>query len=384
MSSRCNIIGLLALLFCGSSLEAQTAPDTTRSPSKFFSAEDGWFDLSGFLDTRYGFLPVGTIITEPAVGYGAALGLAFIDKPLAGGRAGYDQPNISLAGALGTENGSWGGALGDQRYWLDDRLQSTAGVVYASVNLDFHGIGDDPALGEHPLRYNLEPKGGLIRGKARLGGTRLWAGLGYVFFRTRVSFEVPADTPTIPDFERDTNTGGIMPILVYDARDNTFTPTRGIYAEVTGAIYDPALGSDDAFQTMQLVVLEYIPLNRSLFLGLRADGTASFGDVPFYMLPYINLRGAPIMRYQGEQAGQIEAELRWQSWTRFSLVGFMGYGAAWNDLERFENTMTVPTGGTGFRYELAREYGIHAGIDVAFSPDDTAIYFQVGNAWPRP
>jgi hemolysin activation/secretion protein len=102
------------------------------------------------------------------------------------------------------------------------------------------------------------------------------------------------------------------------------------------------------------------------------------------MLPYINLRGAPIMRYQGEQAGQVEAELRWQCWKRLSLVGFAGYGAAWNDLERFENTMTVPTGGTGFRYELARAYEIHAGVDLAFSPDDAAIYFQVGSAWPRP
>ena len=42
------------------------------------------------------------------------------------------------------------------------------------------------------------------------------------------------------------------------------------------------------------------------------------------------------------------------------------------------------TGGTGFRYELARKYGLHAGLDVAFGPDETAIYIQVGSAWMRP
>ncbi len=32
----------------------------------------GWFDVSGFLDTAYGFVPLVVPITEPAVGYSAA------------------------------------------------------------------------------------------------------------------------------------------------------------------------------------------------------------------------------------------------------------------------------------------------------------------------
>ena len=90
------------------------------------------------------------------------------------------------------------------------------------------------------------------------------------------------------------------------------------------------------------------------------------------------------MRYQGEEVAQVEAELRWQFWKRFSLMGFAGVGAAWNHFERFQRTQTIPTGGGGFRYEVARKYGIHAGIDVAFGPDNAAVYFQVGSAWARP
>jgi hypothetical protein len=52
------------------------APAVTNAPSKFRSAEDGWPDASGFLDEKYGFLPVVIPITEAAVGYGAAGGLA--------------------------------------------------------------------------------------------------------------------------------------------------------------------------------------------------------------------------------------------------------------------------------------------------------------------
>jgi glucose/arabinose dehydrogenase len=76
--------------------------------------------------------------------------------------------------------------------------------------------------------------------------------------------------------------------------------------------------------------------------------------------------------------------MRWQFYKRFILVGFVGGGVAWNDFERFDSTETIVTGGTGFRYELARNYGIHMGLDLAFGPDNTAVYIQVGSAWSRP
>jgi hypothetical protein len=66
------------------------------------------------------------------------------------------------------------------------------------------------------------------------------------------------------------------------------------------------------------------------------------------------------------------------------VVGFLGGGAAWNDFERIESPLTVVAGGAGFRYELARKYGLHLGVDVAFGPDDPVVYVQFGSAWMRP
>ena len=90
---------LIALLLCGSSVFGQpfatNVPVATKAASKFRSAEDGWLDASGFLDEKYGFLPVIVPITEPAVGYGAAAGLAFVSKPLGETRAGFDRPSIT-------------------------------------------------------------------------------------------------------------------------------------------------------------------------------------------------------------------------------------------------------------------------------------------------
>ncbi len=44
----------------------------------------------------------------------------------------------------------------------------------------------------------------------------------------------------------------------------------------------------------------------------------------------------------------------------------------------------VASGGLGFRYELARKFGMNVGMDIAHSPGTTAIYLVVGNAWFRP
>jgi hypothetical protein len=154
--------------------------------------------------------------------------------------------------------------------------------------------------------------------------------------------------------------------------------------EASVGIFGEALGSDDDFQRARLTVMQYVPLSSRLFLGLRGDASASFGDAPFYLRPFIYMRGLPIMRYQGEEIAQLEAELRWQFWKRFSVVGFAGVGAAWNDFERFDDTQSVVAGGTGFRYELARKYGLHVGLDVAFSKDEAAVYIQIGSAWVRP
>jgi hypothetical protein len=370
---------------CAPAAAAEASPHAAaKEPSKFYSAEDGWLDVSGFVASRYGFVPLAIPITEPAVGYGLAGGLAFIDKPIGNAQAGFGRPNITVVGGAATENGTWALMAGDVRNWLDDRLQTLVGVVRASVNLDFYGIGKDNVLNDHPVSYTLEPVVGLVRAKYRLGNSKYWAGLGYAVASTEVTFDAPSTTPGLPDIQQESHVGGLAPTLSYDSRDNMFTPLNGTFVEVTAGLFSPTLGSDSEFQRYSLIALHYLPLHPDVTLGLRGDVTASMGDVPFYMRPFITLRGTPVMRYQGDEIAQVEAEVQWRCWKRFSLVGFAGYGAAWNDFERVDNERTVVTGGAGFRYEIARAYGLHMGLDLAFGPDVTAIYVVVGSAWMRP
>src|SRR3954470_18391701 len=140
MKKLCPTLFLLGSLVLASRAAAQSpdAPEPEKSSARLRSPEDGWLDVSGFLDEKYGFLPIVLPITEPAVGYGAAVGLAFISSPLGEAKAGYNRPNITLVGGFGTANGTHGAMIGDVRHWLDDHLQTIAGLLYGSVNLDFY------------------------------------------------------------------------------------------------------------------------------------------------------------------------------------------------------------------------------------------------------
>jgi Omp85 superfamily domain len=374
-----RIFGLCCSLALSAAAAAQADP-----PAEQQAEDDGWPDASGFLDEKYGFLPVAMPITEPAVGYGAALGAAFVSKPFGAALQGLGRPNVTFVGGMATANGSWGVFAADMRYWLDDRLQTLANLIYADVNLDYYGIGEDSVLADDPLRYTLNPVGLALQAKYRFGDTRIWGGLGYSFAVMRVKFDPAANESHLPEVDNSSRVAGLTLLTTFDSRDNFFTPLRGTFVELTFGIFGKLLGGEQNFERAALTAIQYFPLPFKLFLGLRGDLSASFGDAPFYLQPFISLRGVPVMRHQGEEVAQAEVELRWQFYGRLSLVGFFGGGGAWNNFEKLDNSTGIVAGGPGIRYELARDYGIHMGIDVGFSRDVTAFYVQVGNAWMRP
>jgi hypothetical protein len=351
---------------------AETPPDA-----------DGWLDVSDFLAEPYGVLPF-IWLTEPTLGTGVGGGLVFLGKPHPEARPGTGRPSITLLGGVGTNNGSWGAYAADSRYWLSDRLHTLVAAAYASAKLDFYGVGGDRLFRDDPLRYEIAPTGALAQGRYRLGDSSFWAGARYVFAAADVTFEAPATTPGVPDVERPSQVGGLSALATFDTRDNIFTPLRGTLLEGSFGLFAPWLGADDTFERASLLALQYFELPAQLYLGLRGEAAAAFGDSPFYMAPYVDMRGVPLLRYQGEQMALLEAELRWQFWKRFSLVAFGGGGGAWNDFERLDAFHGVVAGGGGVRYELAQSYGIHAGFDVAVSRDMVAVFFEVGSGWMRP
>ncbi len=55
----------------------------------------------------------------------------------------------------------------------------------------------------------------------------------------------------------------------------------------------------------------------------------------------------------------------------------------WSDDRFLRGVQTILAGGTGFRYLISKRHGMHMGVDVGFTEEDTAVYIQFGSAWPR-
>jgi outer membrane translocation and assembly module TamA len=169
-------------------------------------------------------------------------------------------------------------------------------------------------------------------------------------------------------------------MLNYDSRDNIFTPSEGIAAEIKAMSFNKTWGGDDDYENYSAMLLYYTKLRDNLVLGLRGETKIIDGDAPFYSYPFINMRGVKAMQYQGDQTLLGEAELRWSLTPRWTLVGFGGAGKAYNS-GRKEDSDVIYSKGLGIRYLIASKLGLQTGIDVAWGPDDTAIYIQFGSAW---
>jgi hypothetical protein len=353
--------------------------------AKLKDPEDGAFDLSDFLLSRTGFLPVPIIITEPAVGYGGGLAPFFIKRnpPTAEDteRGRFPTPTVYGAGGFGTENGSWGAFGAYLLPFSGDRYRWSGAVVYVDLNLNFFGFGPDSPLQNNPASFAIKAGGTFQRFQARVGSSDLFAGIQYLYLNTSSRFDGPLP-PDIPPRELDVNVGGLGGMLEYDTRDNILSPQHGVDLFADGNAYEPAFGSDSSFGKARIQAVGYGRPAAHWGYGLRLDARYAWGDMPFFMRPTLNMRGLTAGRYLDKVAVLIEAEARYWIDTRWMVLGFGGVGRVAPTWEKVGAADNVPAGGFGFRYLLARKLGLQTGLDFGWGPSgDHAFYIQVGSAW---
>ncbi len=360
-------LALLLLLLTVSQALAQS----NDKRGLFTDPEDGALDASEWLLDKKGFLPVPIIVTEPAIGYGGGAALLWFRESFGERRAqGRLTPPDIFGGVLAaTENGTTlAGAFGmvtfAQEYW---RWRGFIGRP--DVNLDFYGeAGDDLKIG-----YNLHGWATTHLLQRRLGESENFLGARWNYIDFDARFDPSQPPPVLlPPADRTIRSSGLGLFFEHDSRDNFFTASRGWKLFVESVFYSPEIGSDGEYEIYRTQLLAYFPIKKEFILGGRVDARAARGDVPFYQLPYIEMRGIPFFRYQNEDVALIEAELRWNFTPRWALIGFAGHGKA---------DESASAWGVGIRRLVARRLGIYMGVDLARGPEETAIYIQAGSAW---
>jgi len=364
---------------------------------QFIDPHDGKLDTSHWLLNKKGFLPVPIIITEPAVGYGGGAALLFfhakkdaqyiekVEQEIKDNREKHKPslpPSISGLVGLGTENGTWAAGGFHFGTWKQDRIRYTGGIIYPSVNLTFYGGGSSPIFTKG-LDYNLEGWFLFQELVFRIKNSNFFIGPRVIYYNADSAFDLKLPVEGLDPWQFNVKSYGIGLEAAYDSRDNIFTPSSGIRADISSMYFtvDGELTGSRDYRMTDASGRFYWPLFPDIILGWKLRGAFGSGDIPFYALPFINLRGIPAMRYQGENVLNTEIETRWNINDRWSLVFFGGVGATADSVDDFSDSEDRWAGGTGFRYLIARLLGLYTGIDIARGPEDWVFYIQFGSAW---
>lgn len=356
--------------------------------SIFFDPQDNFLDASAWLLEHRGFLPVPIIITEPAVGNGLGVALVFMSENedadyhkthVVGQR--FIPPTVTGVIAAGTDNGTRFGGAFYVRNWDRDRWRYMGFVMTASANLDFYGLNGFMSSRDLHLQYNLKGWGIYNDLRARVADSNFFLGGRYIYTDINVEFDGNAVPPNLHPSALDNRNGGLSLLASYDSRNNTMSPESGLLTEYRYYIFDESLGGNLDYHVQELDLQGFLRVNTEWGFAGRWLTKWVDGDAPFYAKPYINMRGIPKLRYQGEVASSIEAEVRYNPHPRWEMSIFGGVGRAGDELKDLESAETANSYGLGFRYLMARLLGFKMGLDVARGPEETVVYIQAGGAW---
>lgn len=347
---------------------------------------DGAFDLSDYLIYAHGFLVVPTLITEPALGgVGGAIVPVFLKKhaPVIDedGKKRFINPDITGAMGMYTANKSW--VVGGFRSgtFIKPKIMYRVGAGFGEVNMSFYE--NMPSGKDKEFKLNFKSFVFYTQVLKQFKNPKWSAGPQYLLLDSKISFP----DLQLPSFASEKDIKSVVSqvglAIQFDGRDNIFTPDKGIRLQSDFFWSDDAIGSDYDAWWVNLSAIGFYPLTKKLIGGLRIEGEQAFGSPPFYLRPGINLRGIPAARYQGETSIVTEAELRWDLYRRWSLMGYGGLASAFDDWNNAFAKPVVYSYGTGFRYLIARKFKLRMGVDVAKGPEEWAYYVVFGSNWLR-
>jgi hypothetical protein len=354
---------------------------------------DGKLDLSQYIIEANGFVPVPIVVTDKALGgFGGGLAPLFIKKnapyldsingklvvtPVA--------PDVTGGAFLYTLNNSWLAAAFRSGVIVKHRIKYSVGFGYMNMNLSFYR--KDNKGDEAEFKFNFKGFGGSVQATKRLGFSNWYAGMKYQLMSMNVNY-VGASIPIPPELgkpqEYNSTMAALGAIVELDSRDNIFTPNKGIKAHFDANRSDNIFGSDYEYWRLNYYGYMYTKLGKNITGGWRLDGQQAIGNTPFYLLPYIDMRGIPAARYQGKADVLTEVEARFDITSRWSLMAFSGVGKAFNNWNDFGSADWVYSYGTGFRYFLARAFNLRTGLDIAKGPPGCwGYYIVVGSSWMK-
>ena len=381
-------VTLIIFFFIGNiTLSAQLAPASDLTMSTSTSVHEQTKNRDTIKDAKKGsFLPVPYFITDQNIGFGLVLALAYMHPNKKETRE-NTPPSITAAFGGGTTKKTWVAGGAHTHSWNNDKLRYAGAILSFNVNLDFYELGSLD-LSDNPIEVNLNGWGIANHVFFRIGESNVFIGPQYGYSSIESSLNIiDPDEPVLDSIGKvidKTITFSALGLRThYDNRDNTISPTKGHYGGFELNYNAKWLGSTEQFASFNLFYKFYLPINNWLHSIYHLDYQTVGGDAPFYLKPYVALRGVPALYYQGDISTKVETQWRALFYKNWAVVAFLGAGKAFDSFSDFPDSQWISNYGTGLRYVMKKAFNTRVGIDVAWANPNSQFgwYIVIGTSF---
>jgi len=336
---------------------------------------------------KLSFIPVPVVQSSPETGLKAGLALDYFfnasteeKENKARDSYAWVQGLYSVRNQLALE-AFWQVYTKEEKWFLRNR------GGYIDFNEYYWGIGNHTVAEEAYTNFFYERV--YATGKVlRKVENNIFAGLNYNFSDTWGIFFTGgfAEEASVETKLAATRVSGLGPNIVFDFRDNPFSPLQGWYLELGAHYYRGMLGSASLYDEYLIDARKYFRIFRNDFLGVQLLGNFTQGDMPFREL---NRLGGPNMmrgffqgRYRDKQHAAAQIEYR-TSLNRFlKLALFTSAGQVFGELQQWQWQQMRYAGGVGGRVLVNKEKNIYLRLDFALTDRGTSgFYFRIADAF---
>lgn len=173
--------------------------------------------------------------------------------------------------------------------------------------------------------------------------------------------------------------------VLWDGRDNLFSPTKGEFLEVSVEVSNKVSGSNYDYARVLVDVRKYIALSKKIVLANQLFYTSVSDNAPFFAYPYLSTskigRGFADRRFQDRAMIVMQHELRLPLFWRFKLNAFISYGNVAARSSRLLDNKLKISGGLGLRFVLDKKEKTTLRVDLARSTEGYNFYFTANEAF---
>nr|WP_287411737.1 hypothetical protein [Pseudodesulfovibrio sp.] len=384
MSQNRRVVGAAIIVLIFGFMVALTGVSRADGDAKFVEVMDDASDVAkeenlSFYD-RLIFAPVPMV--NPTLGAGLTGVVMYMHPKDDFGNDPEKEENAELHSMTGiaamyTSNESWAAGVFHKGFYVNDRFRGTAYLAYGEFNLKFYGVGNDSLLRDKPLKYNANITAFQTTFSAKISD-HWYIGPKIKVFNWGLGIDLSTLHPVLPYLKHSVTTAGLGLAGEWDTTNHSVFATKGGKFKFDVMNYNDAWGGDYNYNKASSSYAHYLGLSERFVVSSMAELNISGGNIPFFDMPFLHLRGFPYAEYVDKQSASIQAEANYKLTKRWGVNVFGGLGWVAGEVGNLFQKPTIPTGGFGVRYLLSENEKMYLSTEVGFGPDSQALYFRVG------